>query len=335
MTPCIAHIINLCISQGVFPLKMQTARVTVLHKKGDKNDVGNYRPVSILPVLLKSLEKLFLKRLTRFDQKHTIIVDCQYGFRQGLGTEPAFIDQKEYILSQLDRVNMVLRLFIDLTKAFDHINHNLLVRKVERYGIRGVAASFIKSYLKDRNQIVALHGFSSEPCRVKSGVPQGSILGPFLFNIYVNDIIGVSSCAKFIIYADDTSIFFHGKLAHELIVNANSTLRKLESWTEQNSLKISGPKTKEILFRARNKAVIIDNVISLNSAKVEIVPSVKTLGFIFHEHLSWDERVILLTKKLSQIVCLLYRHKHILQPNIILLIYNTLFSSRLNYCHLV
>lgn len=133
----------------------------------------------------------------------------------------------------------------------------------------------------------------SDPCRVKSGVPQGSILGPFLFNMYVNNIIGVSSCAKFIIYADDTSIFLHGKSTYELIVTANATFAKLESWTEQNSFKISRPKAKAILFRARNKPVIIDNVISLNSAKLEIVPSVKTLGVIFQEHLSWDEHVTL------------------------------------------
>lgn len=128
---------NTIIYQAVFPIKMQVARVTVIFKKGDRDDMGNYRPVSILPILSKALEKVILKRLNKFQQKHHLLIDAQYGFRKNQSTELALLTQKEYIFSQLEKGNLVLGLFIDYTKAFDHVNNELLIQKLERYGIRG------------------------------------------------------------------------------------------------------------------------------------------------------------------------------------------------------
>lgn len=335
LLPYITHIFNLCLGRAVFPTKMQVARVTVLFKKGDRNNMSNYRPVSILPVLSKALEKLILKRLTNFERKFQLLHDSQYGFRKGFSTEYALMAQKEYIYQQFEQGNVVLGLFVDFTKAFDHINHKLLIEKLERYGIRGTAGSLIQSYLQHRNQIVSLGGCNSDSLSIVAGVPQGSILGPFLFNIYINDIVNISSNVKFIIYADDTNIFLTGKSVNELITHANLLLIRLEKWTRENGLKINVAKTKAMVFHAKNKAEIVKQTIFLNSTPVEIVPSLKILGVIFQETLSWDHHIHFLATKVSQVVGLVYRNKHLLPRNILLLIYNTLFLSRINYCHLV
>ena len=335
LAPCLTHIFNLCLGQAVFPSKMQIARITVLFKKGDKNDMGNYRPISILPVLSKALEKVILKRLLQFEQKHRLLVDCQFGFRKGLSTEFALLAQKEFILSQLEDSRLVLGLFIDFTKAFDSINHNLLIRKLEHYGIRGQAATLIKSYLANRIQTVGVNGHLSDPLQVSCGVPQGSILGPFLFNLYINDIVTSAPAAKFIIYADDTSVFLSGHLADELIDEANSTLSALNEWSQMNMLKINTTKTKCVLFRPKNKRLSISKTISLQSTPVDIVPNFKSLGVTFNETLSWNKHIDFLTSKLAQVVGLVYRNHYILPRSIMLLIYNSLFSSRLSYCSLV
>lgn len=205
-----------------------------------------------------------------------------------------------------------------------------------RYGIRGNAASLIRSYLQHRSQIVTVDDSSSDPLPVLAGVPQGSILGPFLFNMFVNDIVcSTNTPAKFINYADDTSIFLTGNVADDLIDEANLTLHRLDEWTQKNCLKINIAKTKVVLFRAKNKTAIIKKSVSLRSTAVEIVPSIKILGVIFQENLSWDSHVNFLIAKLSQVLGLLYRNRHILPRNIMLLVYNTLFLSRINYCHLV
>lgn len=147
---------------------------------------------------------------------------------------------------------------------------------------------------------------SSDPLPVLAGVPQGSILGPFLFNMFVNDIVcSTNTPAKFINYADDTSIFLTGNVADDLIDGANLTLHRLDEWTQKNCLKINIAKTKVVLFRAKNKTAIIKKSVSLRSTAVEIVPSIKILGVIFQENLSWDSHVNFLIAKLSQVLGLL------------------------------
>lgn len=335
LAPILTHIFNLCLSQAVFPRKMQVARVTALHKKGNKNDMANYRPVSILPVMSKVLEKVILQRFTDFEEKHSLLICSQFGFRKGLSTEFALLKQKETISAALEEGDLVLGLFIDYSKAFDHINHQILIKKLDRYGFRGNAAQLITSYLEYRKQIVHIDDCFSDLMPISSGVPQGSILGPFLFNIYINDVVSISPSAAFIIYADDTSIFIRGSSADELVGEANFVLEKLSSWTEKNHLKINMSKTKSVIFRSKNRKVTITQQISLNSTPIDIVPNIKTLGVVFQENLSWNEHIDTISSKLSQLVGLVYRNRLILPRPIMILIYNSLFSSRINYCHLV
>ena len=176
----LTHIFNLCLQTATFPSTMQTAKVIVLYKKGDKNDFGNYRPISILPIFSKCLEKVIYKRIDRFLHTHNTLTDSQYGFRKNRSTQTALLHQKEYILAQFEQNKFVLGIFIDFTKAFDCIVHSILYNKLDFCGIRGQALELMKSYLSHRKQYVQIGSFHSKTREIKTGVPQGSILGPFL-----------------------------------------------------------------------------------------------------------------------------------------------------------
>lgn len=248
LAPCLAYIFNICLSTGHFPRNMQIAKVTVIYKKGPRNDMSNYRPISILPVFSKGLEKIILKRLNSFTDKFNLITSAQYGFRKNKSTELALLAQKEYILENFESRNMVLGLFLDFSKAFDLINHKILLQKLDHYGIRGVAHKLITSYLQHRTQFVVIQGKHSATKSIKTGVPQGSILGPFLFILYVNEIVRIDESAHYIIYADDTSLFFSSRCSSDLGSRANNALSKINTWAQENSLKLNIKKKQKLFY---------------------------------------------------------------------------------------
>uniref|UniRef100_A0A0K8R810 Putative outcast ele5 orf1-h 1e-40-j 4 n=1 Tax=Ixodes ricinus TaxID=34613 RepID=A0A0K8R810_IXORI len=334
VAPCLCHIFNLSLTTGLFPEKMQMAKVAVLHKKGDKNILSNYRPLSILPLFSKGLEKIIHTRLVQFSDKHNLLTPAQFGFRKGRSTELALLEQKEYILKNFEEKKQVLGVFVDFTKAFDFINHNILLKKLERYGVRGLPLELLRSYLRHRCQYVSIGQFSSDVKPIHSGVPQGSILGPFLFNMYINDIVNISP-AKFVIYADDSSLFFSSDNSDDLVTIANDTLSKLGAWAKDNYLKINTDKTKAIIFRPKNKCVNLTGRIVLDTTSIEIVSNFKSLGVIFSEHMLWDSHINHLLAKLSTIIGLTFRNGKTLPVSVKLLIYNSLFYSHMSYCNLV
>lgn len=335
IAPCLTYIFNLSLTSGIFPQNMQIAKVTVLFKKGDKNKISNYRPISILPVFSKCIEKVLHYRLVSFSDKYDLLSSSQFGFRKNKSTEKALLEQKECILREFERGNLMLGVFIDFTKAFDYLDHNILLKKLEYNGIRGTPLKLVESYLKHRKQYVNIAGYSSEIKHITAGVPQGSILGPFLFNIYINDIININSGTKFIIYADDTSVFFSGTNGNELIDRANMALTQFGAWAQCNCLKINTNKTKAVLFRPKNKIIELNKHIFLNSCPIEMLSSFKTLGVLFSENMLWDTHVQSVISRLSRVIGLTHRHQFVLPTSVKLLIYNSLFYSSLSYCHLV
>lgn len=274
-------------------------------------------------------------RFTKFIDQCNLLTPCQFGFRKNKSTELALLHQKEYILSQFDNRALVIGIFVDFSKAFDLVNHELLLKKLWYYGIRGQAAMLIKSYLSQRKQAVSLHNVLSEVKPIFSGVPQGSVLGPLLFNIFLNDIVNINKNAKFIIYADDTSIFFAGKNIQDLIVSCNTTMVTLEKWSKSNDMRVNEKKTKAVIFRPKNKPVSIHSYILYNSRPIEIVNHFKCLGVIFSSTMSWEHHVTHVVKQLARVVGMIGCTRHILPTSLKLTLYNALFYSHVNYCHLV
>ena len=181
LVPALEKIFNLSLKSGVYPQKLKTAKVIPIYKKGDPTQVSNYRPISILNTINKIFEKILHSRLTKFIKDFNILYKYQFGFRENHSTELALIEMVDEIKLSLDRKNMTCGMFLDLSKAFDTVNHNILIHKLDHYGIRGKALYFLKSYLGNREQYVNLNNFKSNKSSINVGAPQGSVLGPLFF----------------------------------------------------------------------------------------------------------------------------------------------------------
>lgn len=225
---------------------MQIAKVTVIHKHGDTNMLSNYRPISILPLFSKPLERIISTRVTTFFTKHSCITNSQFGFRQKRSTETALLTIKEELIANIEKRLYTLGIFVDFSKAFDLVIHDLLLHKLRHYGIRGLAIRLFETYLQQRRQYVEIGGKRSNIRNLNTGVPQGSILGPLLFNIYINDIVNIAPNIKFIIYADDASLFLAGDKPIQLCTLANISLSALHSWSVNNGMVINAAKTKAV-----------------------------------------------------------------------------------------
>ena len=179
---------NKSLSLGSFPNSFKRARVTALHKSKSKLDPGNYQPVSILPVLSKLLERIVHTQVYDYLSKHKLLATCQSGFRRGYSTTTSVTQLTDFCFNRVWAGNYVGVVALDLKKAFDTVNHTILLNKLHHYGFRGISQSWFRSYLSDRTQVAVINGIESDRQVVQTGVPQGSILGPLLFIIYINDL---------------------------------------------------------------------------------------------------------------------------------------------------
>jgi hypothetical protein len=246
----ISHVINLCFQQALFPIELKQANITPIYKAGDPTLFHNYRPISILPVFSKLFERLLHTRLITFFDRCNIISPSQFGFRKQHSTEQALASTVERISSELDQGNDVIGIFLDLKKAFDTVNFDILIRKLEFYGVRGTPLALIRNYLNDRTQRTVLSNYHSNPLKCSCGVPQGSILGPLLFIIYLNDLPNSLSNAFTTMYADDTNVFLSGKNLPQLTASLNLELESLSCWFQSNRLSLNVDKTHAMVVNA-------------------------------------------------------------------------------------
>ena len=229
---------------GVFPSVLKTAKVVHVFKKNSKLDYSNYRPISLLSNIEKILEKLMYKRLYTFLNNNNIIYNLQFGFRQQYSTSHTLTNITENIRKALDGGNIGCGVFVDLQKAFDTADHQIVLAKLNHYGIRGVSNDWFKSYLSNRNQYVPINGFDSGLTSISCGVPQGSVLGPLLFLLYINDLNQAIKFCKVHHFADDTNLLCLSNSIKKLNKLVNTDLKHLVNWLNANKISLNVKKLK-------------------------------------------------------------------------------------------
>ena len=326
------YVINLSLSQGVVPSELKKAKVIPLFKGGDPVLLNNYRPISILPSISKILEKIMYKRIESFINRHAILNEHQFGFRPKYGSNLALINTIDNILQAQERDEFTLGVFLDFRKAFDTVNHRILCNKLYSYGIRGTALEWIRNYLDGRYQYIQYEHIASEVLLTPCGVPQGSILGPLLFLLYINDITNVSDILSLVLFADDTSAFISGKDINTLINVLNGELSKITEWIKANMLSINISKTNYILFRTKNKRCTITDNITFGDQIIERVTSTRFLGVIINESLSWAEHITHISKKISKGIGIISKARKLLNFSTCLKLYYSFIYPYLTYC---
>ena len=334
----LSHIVNLCFITGCFPDSLKVSTVTPIFKCGEKSDAGNYRPISVLSPLSKIIEKCIYHRICSYLNYRNILADNQYGFRTSHSTEHALLNFIDHVSQELDKGKYVIGIYLDIKKAFDSVNFNILYKKLTKYGIRGISLDLIKSYLTNRKQRVKLTEETgktvfSEFRNVTCGVPQGSVLGPLLFLLYVNDLKNVSTEFRIITFADDTNLFMsHSNLQH-LCEKSVCELEKLRHWFLCNRLCLNVSKTSFQIYT--KKKLSLSPVIQINNVNIKREKTVKFLGILVDENLTFQEHINYVCQKLSAGIGIMFRGKDVLESTQLKLLYNTLLLPHLTYCNLV
>lgn len=302
---------NKCVEEGVWPDSLKITKILPVYKKGDCEILDNYRPIATVPIIGKTFEIIIKQRLVKYCEDKSIFTEAQYGFRKNKSTIKALLKLVDSVVEGLDGVTSTNATMCDLTKAFDCVNVEILTYKLEYYGIRGNMLKLLSSYLYNRQQYVSLNGSESGLLPIVNGVPQGSILGPILFLIYINDLpfsTGVDSC---LLFADDTTL-----LTKNSVEVHNDRLFQAEIWFSSNKLKLNNTKTQNLLFTS-------DKWASASNAKL--------LGIMLDTRLNWSCHVDYLCSKLSSQIFCLRQLKKCLSSDAIRIVYFAIIHSHLTY----
>jgi hypothetical protein len=346
----LSHIFNISLSTGVFPSKLKQCRVTPIFKAGSHLECDNYRPISLLSSISKVLEKIVAEKLIAHLTTNDLIYVHQYGFLPNRSTEHCLLQILTYVAQALNDGDYCIGVFLDLKKAFDVCSHEILLKKLEKMGVRGISLNWFKNYLAGRSQYVDINGIKSEALNIEISVIQGSILGPILFLCYINDFYTASTLFS-VLFADDTTALSKGKKLNELTAYVNGELNKIANWFRANKMAVNTSKTKFIVFRTRGKRIeprdcklvfnnneigrpedpnLIFNISRIYNEGEE--KSFKILGVLFDEYLSFEDHVSHLCNKISKSLFCINRIKNFINQKSLKMLYYSMVHSHIVYC---
>ena len=331
----LAHITNLSFQTGIFPSDLKKAKVIPIYKCKDKSNFCNYRPISLLPTFSKIIERLVYNRLYKYIQINKILDPVQYGFQSKLSTEHAIIELQNRIIKNLAENKHCIGIFIDLSKAFDTLDHTIMLNKLYKYGIRGLAHSWFSSYLHNREQFTDYLSSKSSIENVSCGVPQGSILGPLLFLLYMNDLTSICKECRPILFADDTTLLYNDTDLHNLIQKINNELKLISNWFAINKLSLNIDKTQFISFRTSvtsGEPNMNDSLrLEINGHKISKVDNAKFLGLYFDSKMKWDYHISKKCNQISKTLTVMTKLKNYLPKWTLVTLYNSLILPHMTY----
>lgn len=312
----LTYIINLSLKSGIVPSIWKHAKVTPIHKSGDTKKPENYRPISVLPIFSKILERALHTQLSQYLENNELLTEFQFGYRRNRSTKLASTLLCDNIRNSIDKENMVGAVYIDLTKAFDTVGHGILLNKLYEYGIEGNEQEWITNYLFNREQVVCVEGTYSTKQPLLSGVPQGSIPGPLLFILFFNDFPECFTNSRIVMYADDTVIYVTDKNKAKIEQHLEEDLEKIAVYFEKNELIINlkKGKTEAMIFGTGKRLSTTDNHldVSYRGQSISNVPQYKYLGNIVDQYLNFNSNFDHVYKKASGRLKLLKRLRHYL-----------------------
>ena len=340
-------IVNQSLCTGTFPDNLKIAKVIPLFKKGDPHILDNYRPISLLPSMSKVLEKVVFIQIYDYFNTNNLLYNSQYGFRNKHSTELASLELTDQILQHMDNKKVPISVFLDLSKAFDTLDHSILLQKLKYYGIKNNSIAWFQSYLSCRTQYIDIDGTVSTTLAIKTGVPQGSVLGPLLFIIYMNDICMASEKFRAILFADDSNLLstlctFSTHVSSDsssnkkISQNINIELASILEWLNINKLSLNVGKTKFMLFHFRQRKInhIVPSL-EINGKSIEQANEFDFLGLRIDQNLTWNAHIQKISNKVSRTLGVMCRLKHFLPPHILRTLYNSLILPHLQYAVLV
>ena len=304
------YIFNLSLKSGTFPEKMKIAQVTPVFKSGNTSLMTNYQPISALPCFSKMLERIMYNRLYKYLTGNNLLYCKQFEFQKGHSPEHAVLQLIEQINQSFEKNEFTLVVFADLSKAFDTVDHQILFKKLEYYGIAGNNLRWFENSLKGRQQFISFENNSTKKVTMTCGVPQGSILGPLLFLLYVNDLHHASKVLNPIMFADDTNLFFSRSDINLLFEKMNKELTNVSNWFNANKLSLNVKKSKFSFFHKSSKK---DNIplrlpnLNINGFTIERESLTKFLGVWIDENLTWRDHIHTVENKIAKNIGLLYQ----------------------------
>ena len=329
------HIVNLSLKTGIMPENCKIATVTPIHKGGDVNNPGNYRPISILPILGKTIEFFVNSQLSQYLDDRGLISDHQYGFRKDHSTTYLMLDLFDQIYTAKSKQHHPAIIFLDIKKAFDTVNHNILITKLEHYGIKGTALKWFKSFLSGRKQRTRVGCRISSANLITSGVPQGSILGPILFSIFINDLPSICKESTPYLFADDGALYFEN-VTRGNYSNVKNEIMNVYKWLQANKLSLNNDKTKMIIFDSKpNLDAVLVNVKDNLTLVICECKSQKYLGLIVDSKLNFYEHIDYIKKKVSKRIGAMYRSKNLLPLKFRKMFANALMLPHFDYLDVI